>query len=68
MAGGGGEAGLFILTGLGSRGFTLAPLLADHVAALALGRPSPLPAAIAALLDPGRFAARARRRGRPAAS
>jgi tRNA 5-methylaminomethyl-2-thiouridine biosynthesis bifunctional protein len=59
------SAGLFTLTGLGSRGFTLAPLLADHVAALALGRPSPLPTAIAALVEPARFAARARRRGRP---
>ncbi len=50
--------GLFVLTGLGSRGFALAPLLADHVAALALGRPSPLPRSLAALVDPARFAAR----------
>ena len=50
--------GLFVLTGLGSRGFSLAPLLADHVAALALGRPSPLPISLAALVDPARFAAR----------
>jgi tRNA 5-methylaminomethyl-2-thiouridine biosynthesis bifunctional protein len=55
--------GLFVLTGLGSRGFTLAPLLAEHVAAAALGRASPLAAEVAALVDPGRFAARARRRG-----
>jgi tRNA 5-methylaminomethyl-2-thiouridine biosynthesis bifunctional protein len=55
--------GLFVLTGLGSRGFTLAPLLAEHVAAGAFGRPSPLPVEVAALVDPGRFAARARRRG-----
>ncbi len=54
--------GLFALTGLGSRGFTLAPLLAEHIAALALGRPSPLPADLAALVAPGRFAARAARR------
>ena len=39
--------GLFVLTGLGSRGFTLAPLLAEHVAALALDAPSPLPADLA---------------------
>jgi tRNA 5-methylaminomethyl-2-thiouridine biosynthesis bifunctional protein len=57
--------GLFVLTGLGSRGFALAPLLADHVAALALGRPSPLPRSLSALVDPARFAARARRRGSP---
>ncbi len=44
--GGAGE-GLFVLTGLGGRGFTLAPLLAEAVAALALGLPSPLPAALA---------------------
>jgi tRNA 5-methylaminomethyl-2-thiouridine biosynthesis bifunctional protein len=56
--------GLFLLTGLGSRGFTLAPLLAEHVAALALGLPSPLPGPLADLVDPGRFARRAARKGR----
>jgi tRNA 5-methylaminomethyl-2-thiouridine biosynthesis bifunctional protein len=45
---------VFALTGLGSRGFAMAPLLAEHVAALALGLPSPLPAALARLVDPGR--------------
>ncbi|MDR3506895.1 MAG: FAD-dependent 5-carboxymethylaminomethyl-2-thiouridine(34) oxidoreductase MnmC [Caulobacteraceae bacterium] len=55
--------GLFILSGLGSRGFCAAPLLAEHVAALALGAPSPLPRSLAAIVDPGRFAERARRRG-----
>lgn len=55
-----GEAGgVFVLTGFGSRGFSLAPLLAEHVAALAMGTPSPLPADQAALVDPGRFARRA---------
>lgn len=47
--------GLFVLTGLGSRGFCVAPLLAEHVAALATGAPSPLPAALAARIDPKRF-------------
>ncbi|HYC67073.1 FAD-dependent 5-carboxymethylaminomethyl-2-thiouridine(34) oxidoreductase MnmC [Brevundimonas sp.] len=47
--------GLFVLTGLGSRGFCVAPLLAEHVAALALGVPSPLPVALAARVDPSRF-------------
>jgi tRNA 5-methylaminomethyl-2-thiouridine biosynthesis bifunctional protein len=47
--------GLFVLTGLGSRGFTTAPLLADHVAALVLGTPSPLPTDCAALVSPARF-------------
>lgn len=50
--------GLFLLTGLGGRGFTLAPLLAEHVAARACGLPSPLPADGAALVDPGRPAVR----------
>jgi tRNA 5-methylaminomethyl-2-thiouridine biosynthesis bifunctional protein len=50
------EPGLFILTGLGSRGFTTAPLLAEYVAALALDRPSPLPAALARLVSPLRNA------------
>ena len=55
--------GLFVLSGFGARGFCLAPLLAEHVAALALGAPSPLPRALAAFVDPARFARRAARRG-----
>jgi len=58
-----GPEGLFVLSGFGARGFTLAPLLAEHVAALALAAPSPLPAPLAAVVDPGRFAHRAARRG-----
>ena len=58
---------LFVLGVLGGRGFTLAPLLAEHIAALALGAPSPLPAPVAALLNPGRFSERERRRERLAA-
>ncbi|HEY8614955.1 tRNA (5-methylaminomethyl-2-thiouridine)(34)-methyltransferase MnmD [Phenylobacterium sp.] len=57
------EAGLFVLTGLGSRGLSWAPLLAEHVAALALGAPSPLAAPLAELVDPARFRRRAERRG-----
>ncbi len=48
--------GLFVLGGLGSRGFCVAPLLAEHVAALATGAPSPLPADLAARVDPLRNA------------
>jgi tRNA 5-methylaminomethyl-2-thiouridine biosynthesis bifunctional protein len=59
--------GLFVLGGLGSRGFTLAPLLAEHLAALVLSAPSPLPRPLADLVDPARFERRARRRGRPSA-
>lgn len=62
LAGAAQAAGLFLLTGLGSRGFSWAPLLAEHVAALAVGTPSPLPRDLADLVDPGRFARRAARR------
>jgi tRNA 5-methylaminomethyl-2-thiouridine biosynthesis bifunctional protein len=54
--------GLFLLTGFGSRGFSLAPLLAEHVAAQVLGAPSPLPGALAELVAPSRFRLRAARR------
>lgn len=47
--------GLFVLSGLGSRGFTTAPLLAEHIAALSLGVASPLARDLAALVDPHRF-------------
>lgn len=60
----GGAERLFILTGFGSRGFSLAPLLAEHVAALALGAPTPLASDLAALVAPGRFRDRAARRAR----
>jgi len=56
IAGPAGPPGLFALTGLGSRGFAFAPWLAEHLAALAVGAPSPLPAPQAALLAWGRFA------------
>ncbi len=52
----------YVLAGLGSRGFCLAPLLAEHLAALALGHPSPLPEPLGTLVDPARFAQRARRK------
>jgi len=58
----GAPAGLFVLSGFGSRGFAHAPLLAEHVAALVLGASSPLPAEAHALVDPARFARRAARR------
>ena len=56
------QDGLFVLTGLGSRGFCLAPLLGEHLASQMAGLPSPLPLPLGVLLDPGRFAARRRRR------
>ena len=60
IAGAAGTPGVFVLTGFGSRGFAMAPLLAEHVAALALGAPSPLPAQAEALVEPGRFEKRRR--------
>ena len=59
--------GLYVVGGLGSRGFCLAPLLAEHVAAMITGSPSPLPREMADLVDPDRFRLRAVRRagGRP---
>ena len=54
--------GLFLLTGLGSRGFCAAPLLAEHVAALALGAPSPLPKSWQEIVDPHRFGLRLKRK------
>ena len=62
-AAGAGLEGLFLLTGMGSRGFALAPLLGEHVAALVLDAPSPLPAPLAEIVDPDRFRRRAARRG-----
>jgi len=62
LAGPAGADGLFVLTGFGSRGFSLAPLLAEHVAALALSAPSPISRAAADLVAPDRFARRAARR------
>jgi tRNA 5-methylaminomethyl-2-thiouridine biosynthesis bifunctional protein len=58
----GASGGLFVLGGLGSRGFCTAPLMAEQVVALALDLPSPLPADLAAAVEPGRFEARAARR------
>ena len=48
--------GLYVLGGLGSRGFCVAPLLGEHLAAEIVGVASPLPAAFATRLTPGRFA------------
>ncbi|WP_395649717.1 FAD-dependent 5-carboxymethylaminomethyl-2-thiouridine(34) oxidoreductase MnmC [Brevundimonas sp.] len=53
-----GRPGLFVLTGLGSRGFCVAPLLGEHVAALITSTASPLAYDMAERLAPGRFAGR----------
>ncbi|WP_296169741.1 FAD-dependent 5-carboxymethylaminomethyl-2-thiouridine(34) oxidoreductase MnmC [uncultured Brevundimonas sp.] len=49
-----GTEGLYVLGGLGSRGFCVAPLLAEHIAASVTGTPSPLSQAVAKRVDPGR--------------
>ena len=50
------DGGLYVLGGLGSRGFCVAPLLGEHIAALILGQPSPLPRDLAARVSPRRAA------------
>jgi tRNA 5-methylaminomethyl-2-thiouridine biosynthesis bifunctional protein len=54
VAGAIGE-GLYMLGGLGSRGFTTAPLLAEHLAAMIAGTPSPLPRDLQAIVEPSRL-------------
>jgi tRNA 5-methylaminomethyl-2-thiouridine biosynthesis bifunctional protein len=49
------DDGVYVLGGLGSRGFCVAPLLGEHLAALIADAPSPLPAGFAARLSPERF-------------
>ena len=55
------ETGLFVLTALGARGLTLAPLLGRLVAAQATGTPWPLEQDLADAVDPGRGIVRAAR-------
>lgn len=50
------QPGLYALTGLGSRGFCVAPLLGEHLAALILDQPSPLPQSFGHRLVATRFA------------
>ena len=49
------QPNLYVLTGLGSRGFCVAPLLGEHLAARCLNQPSPLPEAAGRRLSPRRF-------------
>lgn len=50
-----GAPGVYVLSGLGGRGFTLAPLLAEAAAAEVLGSAGPLPRGLLDLVRPGRF-------------
>jgi len=55
------EPGLFVLTALGARGLTLAPLLGELIAAQATGDAWPLEQGLADAVDPGRWLVRAAR-------
>lgn len=57
------EPGLFVLTALGARGLTLAPLLGRLVAAQATGTPWPLEQDLADAIDPARWLVRQARNG-----
>lgn len=59
------ERGLFVLTALGARGLTLAPLLGRLVAAQATGSPWPLEQDLTDAVDPARWRVQAARRAQP---
>jgi tRNA 5-methylaminomethyl-2-thiouridine biosynthesis bifunctional protein len=52
------EPGLYILSAMGGRGLSLAPLLGEEIAATIAGSPRPLARSLAALVDPNRPNAR----------
>ncbi|WP_226647686.1 bifunctional tRNA (5-methylaminomethyl-2-thiouridine)(34)-methyltransferase MnmD/FAD-dependent 5-carboxymethylaminomethyl-2-thiouridine(34) oxidoreductase MnmC [Microbulbifer variabilis] len=52
------QAGLYVMGGLGSRGFTYAPLTAELLASWIVGGPLPVCADLAKALHPARFAIR----------
>lgn len=56
------EPGLWVATGLGGRGITLAPLLGRLLAAQVSGAPWPVEASLAEAVDPARWTLRAQRR------
>lgn len=58
--------GLFINAGHGSHGTVSCPLLAEHLASLISGDPSPLSQELAGIVDPWRFDERERKRLRKA--
>ncbi|MHA7871650.1 MAG: FAD-dependent 5-carboxymethylaminomethyl-2-thiouridine(34) oxidoreductase MnmC, partial [Hyphococcus sp.] len=59
--------GMFILTGLGSRGLVTAPLAAAMITAEMTGAPAPVDFAVAEALHPARFFVRDLKRGKRAA-
>jgi len=58
------QPGLFVLSGLGSRGFLTAPLAGEILASQILGSPLPVPVGVPPLLQPGRFLIRNIKKGR----
>lgn len=52
------QTGLYLLSALGSRGITLAPLLGDVLAAWITGAPQPVGSSLLDAIDPARFVAR----------
>lgn len=56
------EPGLFVLSGLGSRGLTWGPLAGRVLAAWVSGAPMPLPSGLRDAIDPARWLVRAARR------
>jgi tRNA 5-methylaminomethyl-2-thiouridine biosynthesis bifunctional protein len=54
--------GLYLLGGLGARGFSTAQLLAEHLVAHIVGSPSPLPLDMAEAIHPARFIVRGLRK------
>lgn len=59
------EPGLYVLTGLGSRGITWSALAGEVVASMISGAPAPVSIGLLDALDPARFLTRALRRGKP---
>ncbi|WP_374673776.1 FAD-dependent 5-carboxymethylaminomethyl-2-thiouridine(34) oxidoreductase MnmC [Ideonella sp.] len=57
--------GLYVMTGLGSRGITWAALAGDVLAACVQGSPLPVAGSLLDAVDPARFVSRAMRQGRP---
>ncbi len=57
------DGDVYVMAGLGARGFTFAPLLADLIVSQALGRPLPLARSEQEIVSPVRFLVRAIRKG-----
>ena len=56
-------ANTFVLTGLGSRGFTTAPLMAETLASQMFAEAAPLSRELLAAVNPNRFLLRSLKRG-----